>query len=325
MRPAAPQLHVATPLVVPLPHSRWAVALNRRLLRADLARRRRLLGLGEVQLWSFLPTAVDYLGALDEALVIYYCTDEWSELPGIDRRHIAALEAQLCGRADVVFATSRSLVERKRQLNPETYLAPHGVDHAHFARALVDSEPLAPELARMPPPIVGFFGLIERWIDLQLIAALARARPRWSFVLIGKEAIDTASLRALPNVHLLGRRPYASLPGYCKGFSVGLIPFVDDALTRHVNPIKLREYLSAGVPVVSTALPEVAAQAAPGDCAIADSPESFLAACEALLGADSAAARQARSARMRGETWARKVAALGDPVRRALARRRLLH
>jgi glycosyltransferase involved in cell wall biosynthesis len=327
-------LHVTTPLVLPLPHSRLAARVNRRLLAWELGLARRHLGLARPQLWTFLPTAVRYLGALDESLVVYYCTDEWSALPGVDGARIARLEAELCARADVVFATARGLAERKRRLNPATYFAPHGVDHAHFRRALDPACPIAPELAGLPRPVLGFFGLLEEWVDLELLARAARLRPAWSFVLVGKEAVDTARLARLPNVHRLGRRSYASLPALCRGFDAALIPFVEDELTRHVNPIKLREYLSAGLPVVSTPLPEVVAAAAPGDCIVAGRAEggdadgraeAFVAACEAALAGDSAARRRERSARMSDQTWEARVRALAAPIRRALELRTRLH
>jgi glycosyltransferase involved in cell wall biosynthesis len=167
-------------------------------------------------------------------------------------------------------------------------------------------------------PVLGFFGLIHEWIDLELIAALARRRPDWTVVLIGKASVDVGALRELPNVKLLGRRPYESLPGYCKGFTVGLIPFAVNELTRNVNPIKLREYLSAGLPVVSTALPEV--QAYSESCHVAGSTEAFIEACEAAVRGDTPELRRRRSDAMARETWQAKIEDLGRAVTAAQAR-----
>jgi glycosyltransferase involved in cell wall biosynthesis len=274
----------------------------------------------EFQLWSFLPTAVNYVGHLGESLVVYYVTDEYSQFSAVDRDKIAAMDREMCRRADLVFATATSLVEARRGLNPDTFLASHGVDHAHFARALAPEVEVAPEIAALPRPVLGFFGLIHDWIDIELLAHVARQRPDWSVVLIGKPQVDLSALGRLANVHLLGRRPYQELPRYCKGFSVGIIPFVVNELTRHVNPIKLREYLSAGLPVVSTPLPECASH--PGLCEVASSPAGFLAAVERAVAADSPAQRVQRSAAMRDESWEARVQAIGRRVVEVRQRRR---
>jgi glycosyltransferase involved in cell wall biosynthesis len=322
--PISPSLAVATPMVLPFPHQRWAVTLNRQVLPVQVSVLRRRLGPGDFQLWSFLPTAIDYVGRLGESLVVYYCTDEWSELPGLDGEGIARMDRAMCMRADLVFTTSLALYEAKRRYNPETYLAPHGVDHAHFAAALDETTPIPDELAGLGGPILGFFGLIERWVDLELIDWLAAERPGWSFVLIGRAAVDTSRLERRPNVRILGRRRYAALPGFCKAFSLGLIPFQRNALTRHVNPVKLREYLSAGLPVVATPM-EGVREIVDGSCVVAEDRAAFLTACDRLMATDSPRARRRRSLAQRGETWDRRVDQLGPWVRRAQEIRRRKH
>ncbi len=312
-------LWVYTPLVLPFPHDPVAVALNRKLLRLTLAALRRRLGMRDFQLWSFLPTTGAYVG-LGESLAVYYCTDEWSAFAHVDGERVGAAEERLCRKADVVFTTSRSLLERKRAFNPETHLASHGVDHAHFAKALDEATPVAPEIAGLPRPVIGFFGLIERWIDLDLLSWVAERRPEWSIVLVGKATVDTSMLARHPNVHLIGRRPYADLPQFCKGFDVAVCPFALNELTRNVNPIKLREYLSAGVPTVSTAIPEAAAYSPA--CRIASDREGFLAACEAALTEGSGEERRRRSAAMGAETWEAKAEQIGRIVQDVRSRKR---
>jgi glycosyltransferase involved in cell wall biosynthesis len=313
-------LWVYTPLVLPLPHSRAATLLNRQLLRYSVGRIRRDLGMRTFQLWAFIPTAANYLGVLGESLVVYYCVDEWSQMPRVDSARMSTLDRRLCERADLVVTTSRALYEGKRAWNPETHLVTHGVDHRHFATALADATPVAAELDVVPPPILGFFGLVEEWVDLDLLAYLAERRPAWTIALIGKVGRDVSRLGRYPNVRLLGRRPYEELPRYCKAFSVGLIPFVVNELTRNVNPIKLREYLSAGLPVVSTALPEAAAYGE--HCAVANSYEEFERAVEAALRDDGPERRRARSRAMQVETWERKVGLAEQQVARVAAERR---
>lgn len=147
--------------------------------------------------------------------------------------------------------------------------------------------------------------MIQDWVDVELLAAVADARPDWSIVLIGEAATDVEALRSRSNVHLLGRRAYAMLPRYAAAFDVGLIPFRVNELTRAVNPIKLREYLAAGLPVVSTPLPECEGY---GEWVrIARGAEDFVEACEGAMGEDSEARRENRVQAMKGEAWETKV------------------
>lgn len=313
-------LWVYTPIVLPFPHSAAARAVNRHILRATVRALRLALGMDEFQLWTFLPNVADYVGTLGESLVVYYVVDEWSMFSYIDTEKTVAAERRLLERADVVFGVCHALVDGKRRHNPETHLSTHGVDHALFARALDPATAVPADLAALPRPVIGFYGTLQDWVDLDLIAFLAERHPDWSIALIGQALADTSRVTRFPNVHLLGRKPHAELPAYCKGFDVGIIPYVISERMRYVNPIKLREYLSAGVPVVSTAVPEVAHY---GDyCAVAhDYPAFERGVIEALAG-DSPERRQARSRAMAGETWTAKVDAVRAIVARVAAARR---
>jgi glycosyltransferase involved in cell wall biosynthesis len=299
-------LWVATPLALPLPHSRTARAINRQVLRATIRALRLRLGIREFQLWTFLPNVADYVGTLGEELAVYYCVDEWSLFGYLDREQTAAAERALLGKVDAVFAINRELANAKRALNPQTFESPHGVDHALFARALDDGTRVPDDLAAIPRPRLGFYGTLRDWVDFPLIAHVARARPQWQIVLIGQQLTDTSAIAGLPNVHLLGQKRHDELPAYCKGFDLGLIPYRIDERMRFVNPLKLREYLSAGLPVVSTPVPEVARYAAHVHVA-ADGP-AFVAAIERALGETGLAARGGRSAMMKMETWSARVA-----------------
>ena len=307
-----PNLWVYTPLVIPLPHSRVAAVLNRWILRLTLRMLRSKLGMKEFQLWTFLPNVGPYVGTLGESLSVYYCTDEWSKFTYVDGEKTAAAERQLISRAGIVFATAKSLVDARKKLNPRTYLARHGVDHDLFSAALSDETPVPQDLRTIAQPIIGFYGTIQDWIDFDLIEYLASRHPEWSLVLIGKALVDVSRLERLGNVHLLGRRPHGQLPNYCKGFAVGIIPYVLNERILHVNPIKLREYLSAGVPVVSVAMPEVSEYA--GLCATADTYPEFERAIDEALRTDSPQKRVARSHAVAGESWERKVRDLAVPI-----------
>ncbi len=330
LRRAHPNLYVLTPLVVPLPTSRLARETNRILLvmqvRAALARVRQ----GPLQVWSFAPDVAYALDAFDAEAVVYYCVDDFASFSGYDRGQVLADEETLCRRADLVVTTSRALQDAKAPLNPNTILVPHGVDYAHFARAIEKDLPVPEDLADIPHPVLGFFGLIRDWVDLDLVAEVARRRPAWHVVLVGDSTVDLTPYRDLPNLHFVGRKPYEDLPAWCRRFDVGLIPFKINDLTEAVNPIKLREYLAAGLPVLSTPLPEVVACGFP--VRVVEGPDGFVGACEAALAEGAGIeARRSRSAPMAEETWDRKVDRIADrliaaasdqPARGAATRRR---
>jgi glycosyltransferase involved in cell wall biosynthesis len=271
-----------------------------------------------VQVWSFAPD-VDYLcGEFEEECVVYYCVDEFSQFEGYDERAVSAAEARLARQADLVITTSQALHKSKAHLNDNVTLVTHGVDHAHFARARSGDLVPPADIADLPRPVLGFWGLIQDWVDVALVAELARARPDRSIVMLGEIATDVSSLGGLSNVHLLGRRPYCALPAYAKGFDVGLIPFRVNELTRSVNPIKLREYLSAGLPVVSTALPEVGRYA--GLVGIARDVGEFVRSCDAAVACSGdERAAESRQEAMQGETWHAKLTQICDHVKPCMA------
>lgn len=299
-------LWVTTPLVLPLPHSPAARAINRQILRTTIRALRYRLGIDRFALWTFLPNTADYIGTLGEDLAVYYCVDEWSMFSYLDRNETVAAERRLLERVDAVFAINHALAEAKRAVNPATFVSPHGVDHAQFARALDPALAVPADLAALPGPRIGFYGTLRDWVDLALIAHIARARPAWSIALIGQVLCDVSALRGLGNVHLLGQKRHDELPAYCKGFDAGMIPYRIDERMTFVNPLKLREYLSAGVPVVSTPVPEVVRHA--HLCRIAATPDEFVAALDAALAESTPAARRARSDAMVNDTWSARVA-----------------
>jgi len=293
---------------VPIPYhaatrwtsSRLANRLGQRLLapriRADLQR----LGFAPPVLIAGLPHAVDALPGLRWTTLVYHCADDYAHMRGFPRT-LPQLEAELCRRADLVVTTSERLAEARRLWNPRTVWVPNGADVEHFGRPV--DQP-APELEPLGRPLIGFIGGLSQWIDVELLATLALARPDWSLVLIGPPGggIDLARLRRLPNVHLLGPRPYASLPSYLAAFDVALIPFTRDPVTAAADPIKVYEYLAAGVPVVATDLP--ALRRLGHVVRLAESAAAFVAQVEAALRAGRQAGRAERQAEAARHSWA---------------------
>ncbi|HET9594604.1 MAG TPA: glycosyltransferase [Anaeromyxobacteraceae bacterium] len=301
LREVEPNLHVVAPLFVPAYGSEAVRAVNRTLVRFQVLRAMRRLRMRRPISWSFLPAAAPVAGTLGEDLVVYHVVDEFSAFSDASA-HVAELERQLLRRAHLVLASSEKLAAAKARLHPRVALVRHGVDHGHFARALDPATPVPEDLARLPRPVIGFFGLLADWVDLELVREVADAHPRASVVLLGSVVASTAVLAGARNVHLLGRRPYALLPGYCRGFDVALTPFRLNELALSANPLKAREYVAAGLPNVCTDLPEL--RAVPG-CTVARTRAEFVAAVGRAL--QDGGPRRERSELVRGEGWEARV------------------
>src|SRR6266446_85433 len=238
-RRVADNIYVFSPLVIPLHGSALARRFNRWFLAATLRRVCRQLAFRNVITWTFFPTSGDVVGELGERLVVYHCVDEYSEFTGTDKAAVAGMEERLLAKADVVIASSQLLYERKRRDNAPTFLVTHGVDVEHFRRACRSDTVVPDDLAALPRPVIGFYGLIADWVDLELFRFLAVSRPQWSFALIGRTQTDVGGLQGLPNVHLLGRKDYQLLPAYCKGFDVAILPFVKPFAVRREKLVVL--------------------------------------------------------------------------------------
>jgi glycosyltransferase involved in cell wall biosynthesis len=256
-RPQPEGLSVQTLLQVPLHRFAWVRRLNRALIRLSMRRLLRRQGVRAPVTWFVVPHLAPVAGRLGERLSVYYCIDDYASLPDVDPVAVRAMDDELTRRADLVFVASATLLEAKRALNPETHLSPHGVDFEHFVRAQDPALAVPGDVAGIRHPVVGFFGLIERWIDLDLVDFLAERRPGWTFLLIGRLAIPEAEAPRRPNIVYLGRRPYETLPAYGKAFDAALIPYRLTPQVLHANPIKLREYLAMGKPIVSVSTPEI--------------------------------------------------------------------
>jgi glycosyltransferase involved in cell wall biosynthesis len=309
---------VLSPLVVPL-HSNAAVRrLNGRLLPALVGRAARRLGMRRPILWAYVPQAEVLLDRLDPALVVYHCVDDIAAQKGVDATSFRAAEERFARRADLVIASSAPLARRMRELNPEVLEAPNVADTALFATAL-DPGPPDPAIAALPEPRVVFTGAVTATkLDLPLLVELARLRPDWSFALVGPvgagdPSTDVSSLSGLPNVHLLGPRRYEELPLVLRGAAAGLIPYARNDLTDGIFPMKVYEYLAAGLPVVSTPLPSLE-----GVGAIETAPDaaSFAARLDAAIAADGPEPRAARSRAALSHSWDERLAAIASALER---------
>lgn len=294
--------------------------LNRWFGAWAVRRAMRQAGIDEAILWFVVPHPAFMLDTLPHALAIYYCIDDYAAHPGVDTARIAACDTMLTRRADHVFVAPPALVQSKRALNAATSFSPHGVDVALFAAAQDPATRVPEPAAALPGPVIGYFGLIAAWTDLELIEWLAVQRPQWQFLLVGHAKVDISSLARHPNITLVGAQPYESLPGWAKAFDVAIIPYRLNQQVRNANPLKLREYLATGKPVVSVPTPEIDRFA--GLVRIAPDRDAFLSAIEASLAGDSAEQRSRRMESVREMGWDHRVADTLHKVNEALRARR---
>jgi glycosyltransferase involved in cell wall biosynthesis len=298
-------LYVWNPLVLPFPGVPGVDWLNSWILVTLLRRLTRRLGMQRPILWTFLPNVNRLAGRLGERMVIYHCVDEYAAFSGVPREALQRMERDLLGKADLVFTSSEQLCSERRPYNPKTFFVSHGVDLDHFLHGRDPQMPIPIDMAGIRRPIVGFFGLIADWVDLELIRHAAIARPHWSFVLLGKSTTDLNPIRTVANIHYLGQKPYKMLPNYCKEFDVGVVPFRINELTLKSNPLKLREYLAAGLPVVATDLPEIRRYS--HLVKLASGPEDFVRNIEVALAERGESLVAARVSAMRVEGWEARV------------------
>lgn len=298
-----------------MPGVEW---LNRIFGRWAVRRAMRVLGDAKPISWFVVPHPGFLAQRLGEQLCVYYCIDDYAAHPGVDTELIAARDDELTRCADLVFVAPPALVAAKQMINSSTRFSPHGVDVSLFAQAM-DPATVVPSAAQgLPHPVVGYFGSIHEWIDLELIEWLARERPQWTFLLVGHAATNVSRLQALHNVMLVGAQPYASLPTWAKAFDVAIIPYRHNRQVENANPLKLREYLATGKPIVSVSHPEINKFARWIE--IAEDRDAFLHGLERALISDSAAAATARLASVADQTWDNRVAHVLEEVSSALAR-----
>jgi glycosyltransferase involved in cell wall biosynthesis len=301
-------LHVLSPLVLPLHGRPRARALNAALLRLQVSRAARRLRLERPILWSYVPQAEALVDVLEPRRIIYHCVDDIAAQKGVAGAAFRAAENRFAARADLVLASAPALAARLRGVSDHVLEAPNVADTARFAQAL-DPGPVDPAIEALPRPRIVFTGaVVATKLDVGLLAALAERRPQWSLALVGPVGAgdprtDVSGLAA-PNVHLLGARRYEQLPSVLRGADAGLIPYAINDLTRSVFPMKVYEYLAAGLPVAATPLPALAGV---DDVDTAADADALAARIDAALADDSPERRQERSARARSHSWERRL------------------
>jgi UDP-galactopyranose mutase len=272
-------VHIAVPQI-PAGLSQATAETIQKLLLNNLIREQHI---DEYLLWYYTPMALSFSRHLTPKLTIFDVMDELSAFKGAPQE-MKDREAELLDRADIVFTGGQSLYEAKKGRHDDLYAFPSSVDTAHFGSARsVRTDP--EDQADIPHPRIGYCGVIDERMNLELIDGIAAARPDWHVVMLGPVVkIDPETLPRRSNIHFLGGRGYKELPQYLGGWDVAMLPFAHNESTRFISPTKTPEYLAAGLPVVSTSITDVVRPYGVQKLVrIADSVEEFVAAIDGVM------------------------------------------
>ena len=318
-RETADGITVVSPASLPFFGSATARKINRRLLGSQIKRLARSRGLAKPILWIAIPTAADMIGTLDESAVVYHVSDKYDANTmdhATDPALIRRLHEQAIDAADLIFYSGRKLFSEAKRGCERSHLLEQGVDYDHWRR--VRETPVAPEIAQIPRPRIGYFGAIEPWlVDQELIKRASRERPEWHWIFIGNKSRGL-EIEDLPNVHFLPPVPYADLPGYAAGFDVCVLPWeTEQSFTSYGSAIKVREYLATGKPVVISPLPEY--EPMREVLRIARTRDDFLRLVEEALHENDAAAVARRQASVASGTWDARAEWVSGLIEQVLA------
>ena len=302
---AAPNFFVYSPLTFPVHHIPGADRLNQRGLEAQVVRQKRRTGLRAPVVWAACPAACETALRLDRRALVYQRTDRYEEYPGADSASVTGMDRTLKSEADLTVFANRALYEEESGNCRRALYLDHGVDYERFATA--EREKRVPAaMAGIKRPIVGFFGGIDdHTSDVALSVEVARLCPEMSFVFVGAASSDLSELEALPNVFLFGKRPYEEIPHFGKCFDVAIMPWRQNRWIEACNPIKLKEYLALGKPIVTTPFREL--DFYEGLVYKATGAREFAERIGQALQEDSLARRDARRRRVENETWEAKA------------------
>jgi glycosyltransferase involved in cell wall biosynthesis len=230
-------------------------------------------------IWFYTPMAVPLAAGLDPRGVVYDCMDELTLFKNAPRQ-LVQRENALLKDADLVFTGGPSLYRSKKDRHPSVHCFSSSVDHDHFSQVDCD-HPLQADLQR---PRLGYCGVIDERINMDLVDAMATAHPEWQIVMVGPVVkIDPQGLPRHPNIHWLGQQGYQDLPAFICGWDVCLMPFALNDATKFISPTKMLEYMACGRPSISTSIRDVV-EPYGHVVAIADTPQGYIAECERILG-----------------------------------------
>jgi uncharacterized SAM-binding protein YcdF (DUF218 family)/glycosyltransferase involved in cell wall biosynthesis len=320
-------LYIFSPVVLPFPYSRIARWINRHILLFYLNRWMKFMDFNDPILWTFLPTGLtlDMINNINKKLTVYYCIDNFA-VSSSSARKVSSTEKKLIRQSDLVYVTSQELHNHCSRYNQRVYTFPFGVNIESFEKLRSEEQPHFPEdLRAIENPIIGYIGGIHRWIDQNLIRALAENHQDYAFVFVGPIQTDVSRLSEIENVHFLGHKPHELLPYYVNSFSVGIIPYLLTDYTKNVYPTKLNEYLALGKPVVSTKLPEITAfnEKYGNIVSIGKDPEEFSSCLERAVNIqDNKQAIEKMIRVAHDNTWRKRIEQMSDLIEEGVERRK---
>jgi glycosyltransferase involved in cell wall biosynthesis len=322
---ASAEPRVIRPPMVPFFQWDWAKKVNAILIRRGLDKALKDFAPGKRRILVSTLPIVPFLFKSDLfAKKVYYCVDDFTTWHGMSGETMRALENEMLPHADVLIATSSQLLEERGKGVPKARLLTHGVDADHFARpaarsqgapkvdaAAATAKPVNPAVTMgpsavpeaLPKPVLGMFGAFDQRVDGNILRALARKWPQGTIAVVGPVDRDLSEFSAHPNIRFLGAVSYAELPARVSGFDVCILPYVVDESTARINPLKLKEYLATGKPVIATPLPEAVKLSA--YLSIAEAAE-FPAAVERALSAPGGNENKLRDF-LAAESWEAKA------------------
>jgi len=248
---------VYSPFTLPVHHIKYLRRMNEMLLQFQLSLVKHKLGLRNPVIWVACPAACEIAIKMKKSKLVYQRTDIFEEFPNVDSETIKHYDQRLKANADLtIFVNNKLYGEEASRCRKAVYFD-HGVDYDLFATAEQNSyRPI--EMVGIPKPVIGFFGEIDdHTFDVPFMEKVIDLQPKMSFVFIGEASSDVNGLQGRKNVWMLGKKPYELIPHYGKFFDVVIMPWRQNRWIEACNPIKLKEYLALGKPVVSTPFPEL--------------------------------------------------------------------
>ncbi len=305
----------ALPPVLPFFNKyRFINKINQKMIARFVRQKMKKHGYSDPILWCYSPTSADAAPYIPHSALVYDCVDRHSAYKGfIDASTVDTLEKSLSEQASVIFSTAIGLHDTLSEYNKNAHLLPNGVNFEHFNRAATENLPVPSDMADIKHPVIGFIGMLQECIDYEKIELIAKERPDWSVVLVGKPlpGVNLDHLKEYSNIHFLGMKKYDDIPAYIANFDVCLNVFRSGDLSRDVSPLKFYEYLATGKPVVSTPQPEQVLGYSDA-VYISGGTEDFIRKCEDAMNEPDEEKRKLRITYARACSWDSRVHEMED-------------
>ena len=315
-------LYVYSPVLIPFYKYDFIRRINHWVLVKSLQKAIKKFGLKNPILWGYVPNTVDFLGKLNEVLVVYHCVDEISANPLIPGKIVLEMEKELLKKSAIVFVSSRGLYESKKKFARNIYYLPNVADIAHILKANLLETRVPGDMAGLKHPIIGFIGAVSNYkIDFEILEYMTNTHPDWSIVLIGvlgegEKQARISEFRKYKNLYLLGGRDYSLLPNYLKAFDICILPNRINDYTKNMFPMKFFEYLAAGKPVVATCLE--ALEDFKDYIKMAKTKEEFVGKIEESLSQDTKEERKRRIELSKKYSWDERIEEISQIISRQL-------